>query len=115
MKPRSGSRLVEVLVAIFVMGLGLIALLTLFPIGMLRMAQAIHDDKCSTAAANAHVMAIAMNIRNDLLVIADPPYPAASDMFKNPLPGTLKDADTFGESYALFVDPVGNYSGAPIW
>ena len=54
MTRRSGVTLVEVLVAIFIMGIGLLALLTLFPIGMLRMAQAIRDDRSSQSANNAH-------------------------------------------------------------
>lgn len=114
MSRRSGSSLVEVLVAIFVMGLGLIALLTLFPIGMLRMMQAIHDDKTSTAANNAHVISIAMRVRNDPTVLADPVGPPIiTDLFQNPYPKTffgatgLNDADPFAESYAVFVDPIG--------
>jgi hypothetical protein len=45
--------LTEVLVAIFVCGLGLMALMTLFPLGAMNMAQAIKDDRCGHAAANA--------------------------------------------------------------
>ncbi len=68
MKQRPGVSLVEVLVAIFVMAIGLIALLTLFPFGALRMAQAIQDDACSKAAANASAIATIWDIRNDFLV-----------------------------------------------
>jgi hypothetical protein len=50
---RCGVTLTEVLVAIFVCGLGLMALMTLFPLGALNMAQAIKDDRCGHAAANA--------------------------------------------------------------
>ncbi len=50
---RSGATLTEVLVAIFVMAIGLLALLTLFPLGALSMAQAIKDDRSSHAAKNA--------------------------------------------------------------
>jgi Tfp pilus assembly protein PilV len=49
----AGSTLIEVLVAIFVMGVGLLALLTLFPLGALEMAQAIPDDRTATIAADA--------------------------------------------------------------
>lgn len=54
MRPRrSGITMTEVLVAIFVCGLGLMALMTLFPLGAMNMAQAIKDDRCGHAAANA--------------------------------------------------------------
>jgi prepilin-type N-terminal cleavage/methylation domain-containing protein len=50
---QSGITLIEVLVAIFVMGIGLLALLTLFPLGALEMAQAIKDERTGVVAANA--------------------------------------------------------------
>ena len=49
----AGSTLIEVLVAIFVMGVGLLALLTLFPLGAFEMAQAIPDDRTAAIAADA--------------------------------------------------------------
>jgi hypothetical protein len=108
MTRRSGSTLVEVLIAIFVMGIGLIALLTLFPLGALRMAKAIHDDKCAQFGRNANSLAVIHNIRNDLDVVSAPGIP---DVFVNPNPApgipALKDADPYGESYAILVDPIG--------
>jgi hypothetical protein len=53
MQPRRGVTLTEVLVAIFVCGLGLMALMTLFPLGALNMAQAVKDDRAGHCAANA--------------------------------------------------------------
>jgi len=47
------STLIEVLVAIFVMGIGLLALLTLFPLGVLNMAEEIKDDRTAAIAADA--------------------------------------------------------------
>jgi Tfp pilus assembly protein PilV len=41
---RAGLSRVEVLVAMFIMALGMIALLTLFPLGALQMGQALKDD-----------------------------------------------------------------------
>jgi hypothetical protein len=101
MTRRSGVTLVEVLVAIFVMAIGLIALLTLFPIGMLRMMQAIRDERCSECGYNADKIAIIFDIRNDTSVVT------ASDMFANPNPGVLPNADPYGESYPILVDPIG--------
>lgn len=54
MTRRRGVTLTEVLVAIFVTGLGLMALMTLFPIGALNMSQALKDDRTAHAAANAN-------------------------------------------------------------
>lgn len=52
----SGVTLTEVLLAIFVMGIGLLALLTLFPLGALTMAQAIRDDRAGAIAGQATVL-----------------------------------------------------------
>jgi len=51
--PRAGITLVEVLVAIFTLGVGLLALLTLFPLGALEMAQAVKDDRAAKIAVDA--------------------------------------------------------------
>jgi type II secretory pathway pseudopilin PulG len=57
MNRRSATTLVEVLVAIFIMGIGLLAILALFPLGALQMAQALKDDRAAQAAANATALA----------------------------------------------------------
>src|SRR5262245_49799153 len=57
MTRRNGITLTEVLVAIFIMALGLMALLTLFPLGALRMFQAVKDDRTKFTADSAHVLA----------------------------------------------------------
>src|SRR5262245_61659466 len=77
-KTRSGATLTEVLVAIFVMAIGLLALLTLFPLGALSMAQAIKDNRTAHAGKNAFAIAEAYNsgiagnngsgIHNDIFV-----------------------------------------------
>ncbi|MFO0799017.1 MAG: prepilin-type N-terminal cleavage/methylation domain-containing protein [Gemmataceae bacterium] len=53
MSRRPGLSLTEVLVALFIMGIGTIAVLTLFPLGALNMAQAFRDDRCTQGAAQA--------------------------------------------------------------
>ena len=53
---RTAITLVEVLVAIFIIGVGLLALLTLFPLGALELAQAIKDDRAGTIAAESQVL-----------------------------------------------------------
>src|SRR5687767_14983631 len=53
MTRRAGLSLIEVLAALFIMGIGTMAILTLFPLGALTMAQAIKDDRTAQAAASA--------------------------------------------------------------
>jgi hypothetical protein len=50
---RPGLTLTEVLVAMFVMALGLISLLTLFPLGALQIGSALRDDRCAQTALQA--------------------------------------------------------------
>ncbi|HEY1378160.1 MAG TPA: prepilin-type N-terminal cleavage/methylation domain-containing protein [Gemmataceae bacterium] len=50
---RRAVTLVEVLIAIFLMGIGLMAILSLFPLGAAQMAQALKDQRCAEAATNA--------------------------------------------------------------
>ncbi|HJT75957.1 MAG TPA: prepilin-type N-terminal cleavage/methylation domain-containing protein [Gemmataceae bacterium] len=57
MTRRAGMTLVETLVAIFIMAIGLLALLTLFPLGALNMAQAIKDQRVAEAGRNAGAIA----------------------------------------------------------
>ncbi len=96
---RSGTTLIEVLVAIFVTALGLLGILALFPLGAVSMAQAIKDSRCTQASANAFALAEALNIRNDPSVIGNP------DVFVNQ--GSIPPANLDGPSYPVFVDPIG--------
>lgn len=54
---RPGMSLTEVLVALFIMALGTIAILTMFPLGMMQMGQALKDDRTaqSGSAADAYL------------------------------------------------------------
>jgi type II secretory pathway pseudopilin PulG len=105
MSKRSGATLVEVLVAIFIMSIGLLALLALFPLGVISMAQAIQDDRASHCASNATSLAVALNLHLDANVVAG---------FKNPGPdltvpnSQAVDPDPNGPSWPVFVDGVGN-------
>ena len=68
MNQRSGATLMEVLVAIFVMALGLMGLLVLFPLGALSMAQAIQDGRSATAAGNGAAISEIRLVRHDPLL-----------------------------------------------
>jgi hypothetical protein len=102
---RRGATLVEVLVAIFVMALGMMALLVLFPIGALSMARAIQDDRAAHAAANADAVATMKLIRNDPVVVFGSGK-AEPDVFAKPL-GPWKPPDPQGPSNPVIVDPAG--------
>ncbi|GIW82830.1 MAG: hypothetical protein KatS3mg105_4637 [Gemmatales bacterium] len=93
----SGVTLTEVLVSIFVMGIGLMSLLVLFPLGAMNMAQAIKDDRAAHAGANAAAIARILNIRDDAMV-----FPA----YTNPPPGAAA-LTPGGSSYPVYVDPIG--------
>lgn len=113
-RSRGGLTLMEVLIAIFVMGIGMLALLTLFPVGAMRMDQAIKDEKAALAAANARAYAKVLNVRNDLNVL---PYYLNSQNstlankptllpWKNNVNNVAAGVKT-DPSYAVFVDPAG--------
>jgi hypothetical protein len=101
--PRRATTLVEVLVAIFVMGIGCLAILAMFPLGAINMTRSIRDDRCAHAAANARAIGMARNICFDANVAAsfDSPNPLAN-------PATHDTALPEDPSYPVFVDPVGS-------
>jgi hypothetical protein len=62
---RPAVTLLEVLIAMFIMAIGMLALLALFPVGAVSMAQALKDDRCASTAAMAENVAIAKDVRHD--------------------------------------------------
>ncbi|MSU80218.1 MAG: prepilin-type N-terminal cleavage/methylation domain-containing protein, partial [Gemmataceae bacterium] len=123
MTRRSGLTLVEVLVAMFIMSIGMIALLTLFPIGVLRMAQSIRDARCEQMGRNAYATAVMENVGADVVTGAldNTGLAVIPDNFVNPSPKTitgapnLPDADPYAESYPILVDPVAYVQGGSDW
>jgi prepilin-type N-terminal cleavage/methylation domain-containing protein len=107
--PRAGVTLIEVLVAIFVASIGLLALMALFPVGALSMKQALRDSRCAQSAANAMAIfksqKLAQNPDLNLLNgLADPfvdGTPAGSIF------GYRLQAAANGPSYPLYIDPLG--------
>ncbi len=116
MRRRTAATLIEVLVAIFVMSIGLLALLTLFPLGALTMAQAIKDARTAQAAANAEAIAAVRGFRNDPLLVAPG---GGQDQFVDPnlldTPPAEKvlPAPGDGPSYPIYVDPIGTQAFLP--
>src|SRR5580692_2061686 len=110
MKVRAGITLIEVLVAIFIMGIGLLALLTLFPLGALSMAQAIRDDRINQAALNAQAIAETADVRHDTLIYNPT---TGTDLFTNPatvgnaVPSLATVGTYDGPSYPVLADPFG--------
>jgi Tfp pilus assembly protein PilV len=55
--PRSGLSLTEVLLAIFIMGIGMLSLLVLFPVGILNMQSAQRNSRMAVAVENGTALA----------------------------------------------------------
>lgn len=107
MRQRSGTSLIEVLVAIFVMGIGMLTLLVLFPLGALSMAQAIKDDRCGHAAANAAATATIWGVRTDNGNSTG--YWPMQYTMPAVLPNLNTVAGYNGPSYPVYVDPIGQF------
>jgi len=99
MRQRRGITLIEVLVSIFIMAIGMLALLSLFPLGALSMAQALQHDRAAAAAKIAAEYAEALDLRHDPKVMAE--YTASPPGFPE-LPTTAATP-----SWPVFVDGFG--------
>lgn len=102
---RPGLSLTEVLVALFIMAIGAISILTLFPLAALNMAAALKDDRTTQSAYQADGF-----IRSYWR--SDGPDSPSPDPFTNAFtnPGGVADisTNTTGTSYPVFVDPMGS-------
>ena len=103
---RTAATLMEALVAIFIMAVGLLTLLTLFPLGALSMAQAVQDNRAAHAAANAMALAAVRNLRNDPVVTGAP-----RDYFQRP-GKWAHPAPSHRRSYPIYVDGFGASVGS---
>jgi prepilin-type N-terminal cleavage/methylation domain-containing protein len=114
MTRRQGTTLTEVLVAIFVMGIGAMAIMAMFPLAAVSMARSIKDDRVGHAAANAKAIAIAKSIRQDGQVNAFFDNPRGNTTTgPTPAGGNYANAPLNGQSWAVYCDPFGfaNYTG----
>ena len=95
MKKRAGLTLVEVLVAIFVMAIGMLSVLALFPAGAIAMRDAIKDTRAAMAGSNAAAIAQFQNLRSDPTVVGA--FPTTSTV-------TVPPSD---QASLVYVDPFG--------
>src|SRR5262249_11060000 len=114
---RPGITLLEVLSAIFIAGIGLLSLLTLFPLGALKMLESVNDDRAAQAGGNAKAIANAVVMRLDADVqtaMLNQAVPGAAIAPPFPAAGTPTQD---GPGYPVLVDPIGNlaYAGVPGW
>lgn len=132
---RTGMSMAEVLVALFLLALGTIAILTMFPLGMYKMGQALKDDRTSQSAQQAdafmrmywrtHVVenqfaSVTGSALYEPMVPAfdfpdsQPGLPAATPLAIGNAPaGRLPNiTGVNGPSYPVFVDPMGYF---PHW
>jgi hypothetical protein len=107
MKRRPAVTLIEALMAIFVMAIGLLALLTLFPLGAVQMAQALKDERTAQSGLISIAQFKVFDLGNDPFV--------NSTNFENPYPGVLPQMTTgVATSYPVWVDPIGTTNGAVV-
>lgn len=100
---RKGLSLVEVLTAIFIMGLGVISILTLFPLGAMRMGQAFRDERSALAAYSADQFFRSYWKTYVVEALAPDPFFQALDQ---PAPG-MPPCLPHEASYPVMVDPMG--------
>ena len=140
---RPGVTLTEVLVALFVMAVGMIALLVMFPLGAQQIAQAIKDERSAQAANNADTLMRDHWRQNVVeLIRAGVPesrlvnpadglnvqYMTAMEQPNNPVsdrPATLPplsdanfrtfDTENARASYPVFVDPYGDVTRSSVF
>jgi hypothetical protein len=112
MKRRSGATLVEVLVAIFIMGIGMLCLLTLFPIGVLSMSRAIQQDRATQSEVSASGIAAMAQIRQDANVTEAMEGRDNSVAVGQPGNIILPPLPATNRSYPVFVDPIGFQTAA---
>jgi hypothetical protein len=107
MKTRAGLTLIETLIAIFIMSIGMLCLLTLFPVGAFSMANALRDQRIQEAGQQAKTTADMRDVRNDTLAAYQNGFSSAS-LQRPALPNGWT-----GPSYPVFADPWGVTIGSP--
>jgi hypothetical protein len=120
---RPGISLLEVLSAIFITGIGLLSLLTLFPLGALKMAESLQDDRAAQAAAsgqsiaNAVVMRLDASAQSAMLNLPLAEWQVVPNPPPLPFPNNVSPAAADATGYPVLVDPIGafSYTGVANW
>ncbi len=111
MRRRPAVTLMEVLIAMFIMAIGMLALLALFPVGAVSMAQALKDDRCAYASTMSESVAIANNVRyGDLNVVG----PNGAFLNLNPVNGVPGSGLAFVDPYGALMMPTTPPFGLPL-
>jgi type II secretory pathway pseudopilin PulG len=110
MTRRPGITLTEVLVALFIMAIGTLAILTLFPAGLITMGQALKDDRAAQCAnqANAYMR---WHWKEYVVGPRTEPYFLAMN---NPGGSGIIQVPTGSPtpSYPVYIDPIGAFNTA---
>jgi prepilin-type N-terminal cleavage/methylation domain-containing protein len=88
---RSGVTLLEVLIAIFILGVGLVSLATLFPIGLTRLANAARNSRS----------ALLRPIADDIVKVRDDVAASTNDALADLLQGDTAQADGHAKQFAV--------------
>ncbi|MCZ2343293.1 MAG: prepilin-type N-terminal cleavage/methylation domain-containing protein [Bacteroidales bacterium] len=111
---RAGISLIEAMIAIGILAIGLLSLLTLFPLGAIQIGQALKDDRCSETALQADAYIRAYWKRR----LIEPPTGSKDQLLldagndpdgSGPLPA-VSTTDP-GPGYPVYIDPIGYYTG----
>jgi hypothetical protein len=123
MTRRPAITLIEAMMAIFVMAIGLLALLTLFPLGAFSMAQALKDQRTAEAAINATAQFKALGLGTDSTVTGtgagrtidntyfENPWPPPANQQAIPPNGLPAINAGSAFTYPVYIDPPGVSAG----
>ena len=100
--PRKGLTLLEVLITIFVMAIGFLSVLTLFPLAARKVARGIDSDRATLMAGNAATSASILGFNNMAQLFAN------SELSQLP----PQDPRRLQPSSVVHVDPAGLFSGS---
>ena len=111
---RAGITLVEILISILILGVGIIALASLFPLGLIRLRTAARWTRSSSLSQSARADLSARNLLNKFSFLnpITTPYVTGTAAAPNPYDPWVQDTPAYGADwYGGGTDP-GAYRGA---